>query len=235
VPERVAPAIAVTIATGDADGSGHGAGPGPGRERSESPCSPRYTPSGFWLTPAVSRCSPAPHPADGDDIPSHGDVRRRMVAAATRPRERTLRPAHRADGATGPHRPGPAATRASGTAHRAIWSSRGILSAWSAVGDSTMIVTSGDRDHFLFLVIPPETPLARTRRDGPSSVAWRGEEPGRCLSSTRWATQRASDGRPGRRHRRVELTAPGAVRRIRTPSPPLRRMKTPKRPAQLPP
>jgi len=28
---------------------------------------------------------------------------------------------------------------------------------WSAVGDSTMIVTRGDRDHFLFLVIPPET------------------------------------------------------------------------------
>nr|WSY55170.1 DUF5994 family protein [Streptomyces sp. NBC_00886] len=27
---------------------------------------------------------------------------------------------------------------------------------WSAVGDSTMIVTRGDRDHFLFLVIPPE-------------------------------------------------------------------------------
>ncbi|MFI6663039.1 DUF5994 family protein [Streptomyces sp. NPDC050523] len=26
---------------------------------------------------------------------------------------------------------------------------------WSAVGDNTMIVTRGDQDHFLFLVIPP--------------------------------------------------------------------------------
>ncbi|MET9496931.1 DUF5994 family protein [Streptomyces sp. NPDC006552] len=26
---------------------------------------------------------------------------------------------------------------------------------WSAVSDDTMIVTRGDRDHFLFLVIPP--------------------------------------------------------------------------------
>ncbi|MGA5505306.1 DUF5994 family protein [Streptomyces umbrinus] len=28
---------------------------------------------------------------------------------------------------------------------------------WSAVGDSTMIVTRGAQDHFLFLVIPPQT------------------------------------------------------------------------------
>ncbi|MFI6495101.1 DUF5994 family protein [Streptomyces sp. NPDC050564] len=28
---------------------------------------------------------------------------------------------------------------------------------WSAVGDSTMIVNRGDQDHFLFLMIPPET------------------------------------------------------------------------------
>jgi hypothetical protein len=28
---------------------------------------------------------------------------------------------------------------------------------WSAASDSTMIVTRGDQDHFLFLVIPPET------------------------------------------------------------------------------
>ncbi|MCX5363842.1 DUF5994 family protein [Streptomyces sp. NBC_00124] len=28
---------------------------------------------------------------------------------------------------------------------------------WSAVGDHTMIVTRGDQDHFLFLVIPPGT------------------------------------------------------------------------------
>ncbi|WP_151478005.1 DUF5994 family protein [Streptomyces albicerus] len=28
---------------------------------------------------------------------------------------------------------------------------------WSAVGDNTMIVTRGDKDHFLFLVIPPQT------------------------------------------------------------------------------
>ncbi|WP_405643913.1 DUF5994 family protein [Streptomyces sp. NBC_00019] len=28
---------------------------------------------------------------------------------------------------------------------------------WSAVGDNTMIVTRGDQDHFLFLVIPPGT------------------------------------------------------------------------------
>ncbi|MDQ0582043.1 DUF5994 family protein [Streptomyces rishiriensis] len=34
---------------------------------------------------------------------------------------------------------------------------------WSAVGDDTMIVTRGDQDHFMFLVIPPQTapPLAR--------------------------------------------------------------------------
>ncbi|MCX5369467.1 DUF5994 family protein [Streptomyces sp. NBC_00015] len=28
---------------------------------------------------------------------------------------------------------------------------------WSAVGDDTMIVTRGDQDHFMFLVIPPQT------------------------------------------------------------------------------
>jgi hypothetical protein len=28
---------------------------------------------------------------------------------------------------------------------------------WSAVGDSTMIVTRGAQDHFLFLVVPPQT------------------------------------------------------------------------------
>jgi hypothetical protein len=34
---------------------------------------------------------------------------------------------------------------------------------WTAVGDSTMIVTRGEQDHFLFLVIPPHTapPAAR--------------------------------------------------------------------------
>jgi len=34
---------------------------------------------------------------------------------------------------------------------------------WSAVGDSTMIVTRGDWDHFLFLVIPPETAPSSAR------------------------------------------------------------------------
>jgi hypothetical protein len=34
---------------------------------------------------------------------------------------------------------------------------------WSAVGDSTMIVTRGDQDHFLFLVIPPETAPSSAR------------------------------------------------------------------------
>ncbi|MGP4047549.1 DUF5994 family protein [Streptomyces sp. 2A115] len=34
---------------------------------------------------------------------------------------------------------------------------------WSAVGDSTMIVTRGDQDHFLFLVIPPQTAPAPAR------------------------------------------------------------------------
>jgi len=28
---------------------------------------------------------------------------------------------------------------------------------WSAVGDDTMIITRGDQDHFMFLVIPPQT------------------------------------------------------------------------------
>lgn len=28
---------------------------------------------------------------------------------------------------------------------------------WSTVGDDTMIVTRGDQDHFLFLVVPPQT------------------------------------------------------------------------------
>ncbi|WP_245659241.1 DUF5994 family protein [Streptomyces ochraceiscleroticus] len=34
---------------------------------------------------------------------------------------------------------------------------------WSAVSDSTMIVTRGDQDHFLFLVIPPGTASSPAR------------------------------------------------------------------------
>ncbi|MFE7929081.1 DUF5994 family protein [Streptomyces sp. NPDC057456] len=34
---------------------------------------------------------------------------------------------------------------------------RSVRIDWSAVGDDTMIVTRGDRDHFMFLVIPPRT------------------------------------------------------------------------------
>ncbi|MGW7240958.1 DUF5994 family protein [Streptomyces sp. NPDC054804] len=34
---------------------------------------------------------------------------------------------------------------------------------WSAIEDSTMIVTRGDQDHFLFLVIPPGTAPAPAR------------------------------------------------------------------------
>lgn len=47
-------------------------------------------------------------------------------------------------------------------------------------------------------------------------------------------TTDASDGRPGRRHRRVELTAPGAVRWARAPSSPVRRMEAPQCSMQLP-
>ncbi|MFD9445391.1 DUF5994 family protein [Streptomyces sp. NPDC060006] len=49
---------------------------------------------------------------------------------------------------------------------------------WSAVGDSTMIVTRGEKDHFLFLVIPPRTDpssahtaMAMAVRDGNSVSA----------------------------------------------------------------
>ncbi|MFE7794813.1 DUF5994 family protein [Streptomyces sp. NPDC057460] len=34
---------------------------------------------------------------------------------------------------------------------------------WSAVDDSTMIVTRGDQDHFSFLVIPPQAGAAAAR------------------------------------------------------------------------
>ncbi|MEE1773544.1 DUF5994 family protein [Streptomyces sp. JV185] len=34
---------------------------------------------------------------------------------------------------------------------------------WSAVDDSTMIVTRGDQDHFSFLVIPPQADAAAAR------------------------------------------------------------------------
>ncbi|MPY58349.1 DUF5994 family protein [Streptomyces spongiae] len=34
---------------------------------------------------------------------------------------------------------------------------------WSAVADDTMIITRGDQDHFLFLVIPPQTAPSRAR------------------------------------------------------------------------
>ena len=34
---------------------------------------------------------------------------------------------------------------------------------WSAVDDSTMIVTRGEQDHFSFLVIPPQAGAAAAR------------------------------------------------------------------------
>ncbi|MFI9568334.1 DUF5994 family protein [Streptomyces rishiriensis] len=51
---------------------------------------------------------------------------------------------------------------------------------WSTVGDDTMIVTRGDQDHFLFLVVPPQTApsparaaMAMAVRDGNDASAER--------------------------------------------------------------
>jgi hypothetical protein len=46
---------------------------------------------------------------------------------------------------------------------RLVVEGRSVRLDWSAVGDDTMIVTRGDQDHFLFPVVPPQTPPALAR------------------------------------------------------------------------
>ncbi|MFD9392226.1 DUF5994 family protein [Streptomyces sp. NPDC060000] len=46
---------------------------------------------------------------------------------------------------------------------RLVVDGRTVRVDWSAVGDDTMIVTRGELDHFLFLVIPPQTAPALAR------------------------------------------------------------------------
>ncbi|MFI1505200.1 DUF5994 family protein [Streptomyces sp. NPDC020597] len=46
---------------------------------------------------------------------------------------------------------------------RLVVDGRTVRIDWSAVSDDTMIVTRGDQDHFLFLVIPPQTAPSQAR------------------------------------------------------------------------
>ncbi|MFF4587980.1 DUF5994 family protein [Streptomyces sp. NPDC001388] len=76
---------------------------------------------------------------------------------------------------------------------------------WSAEGDDTMIVTRGERDHFLFLVIPPQTAPARARaamamavRDDNNASA---QQIFAATGVTRAGRRRVLPGGPGRQSR----------------------------------
>ncbi|MGP4013909.1 hypothetical protein [Streptomyces sp. 4N124] len=79
-----------------------------------------------------------------------------------------------------------------------------IRIAWSAVGDNTMIVTRGDQDHFLFLVIPPGTGI------GPAHAAMitAVQDDNAAWPSGFWPPP-ASPGPTGATYRRVHPAEPG--------------------------
>ncbi|MFF5185460.1 DUF5994 family protein [Streptomyces sp. NPDC000345] len=76
---------------------------------------------------------------------------------------------------------------------------------WSAVADDTMIVTRGEQDHFLFLVIPPQTVPSRARaamamavRDDNNASA---QQIFAATGVTHAGRRRVLPGGPGRRSR----------------------------------